>query len=384
VSIEVDSLHHKIIINGKTSGKFGSGPGEFHYPSNAVVLDDRAYVCDSWNHRVQVFKLPEWKFDFEFGEFFCPKWIEMVEDRGRPLLLVVDTNNARVCFHEPNGRRYAVFSFESHTYPVKARLVDCETVEIIFEDEHTESFDIANIIRCSDWGHRLDKPVCLVRDDRGFIYVSDFGRRTVEMYDTSGSFVGEVLGPDVLKLPGKMVMNGDDLIITDRPANAVFIYDTVKETHRRWDYPFNAPGFVGRDARGNIWVGSYTCEPNPKGATFPVFTRDYEFLRTVTFRETKQPTCVGFAADRVLIGDQHARNVFIFSEDGVFNKTLRDQPYDAPVWSVRFDDAGHIYVGVGPVVDLLWLSELKRLYYIDFDTSSVRYSGERAFSSRRR
>ena len=126
-----------------------------------------------------------------------------------------------------------------------------------------------------------------------------------------------------------MVMNGDDLIITDRPANAVFIYDTVKETYRRWDYPFNAPGFVGRDARGNIWVGSYTCEPNPKGATFLVFTRDYEFLRTVTFRETKQPTCVSFAADRVLIGDQHARNVFIFSEDGVFNKTLRDQPYDA-------------------------------------------------------
>ena len=40
-------------------------------------------------------------------------------------------------------------------------------------------------------GHRLDKPVCLVRDDRGFIYVSDFGRRTVEMYDTAGSFVGE-------------------------------------------------------------------------------------------------------------------------------------------------------------------------------------------------
>ena len=302
---------------------------------------------------MQVFKLPEWEFDFAFDDFFCPKWIEVIEDRGQRLLLVVDSNNARLCFHEPNGRRQSVFSFESHTFPVKAWLRDSETIEIVFEDEHVERFDIASIVRHSDWTNRLDKPVSIVRDDRGFVYVSDLGRKTVEMFDTDGNFISLVLGPDVLTLPGKMVMNGDDLLIADRPANTVFIYDTIKETYRRWDFPFRAPGFVGRDSKGKIWVGSYTLEPDPHGATVLVFTDGYEFRKAVDFGETHQPTCIAFDGDHVLISDQQARNVLIFSEDGAFVRTLREEPYDGPVWAVRSDEAGHIYVGVGPVVDLL-------------------------------
>src|SRR5262249_48491990 len=177
MSIEVDTLHHQVIINGKPSGKLGSGPGEFHYPSNAVVLDHHVYVCDSWNHRVQVFALPDYRFAFEFGDFFCPKWIEAIEYHGVPLLLVVDRNNARLCFHEPNGRRLSLFTFESQTFPLKAQSLDDETIEVLFEDEHTEIYELGNIIRLSDWTSRLNKPISIVRDKRGFIYVSDFGRR---------------------------------------------------------------------------------------------------------------------------------------------------------------------------------------------------------------
>ena len=383
VLIEVDTLNHRVIVDGKARGQFGAGPGEFHYPSNAVVLDNRAYVCDSWNHRVQVFKLPDWEFDFEFGEFFCPRWIEVVEDRSQPLLLIVDTNNARLCFHDPNGRRFAILAFESQTFPVKARLLESETIEIEFEDDHVETFDLASIIRNSDWAHWLDKPISMVRDDRDFIYVSDFGRRTVERFDTDGNFISEVMGPGVLTLPGKMAMNGDDLLIADRLADVVFIFDTVKETYRRWHYPFDGPGCIGRDPHGNIWVGTYTVEPNPNGATFSVFTPKYELLRTFTFTETRQPTGIAFSGERVLVADQAARNVFIFSEDGVFSGTLREEPYNAPVRAVISDDAGHIYVGVGPVVDLLWAADLNRLYYIDFDIPAVRYSGARALFPKR-
>jgi len=383
VLIEVDSLNHQVIVNGRATGKLGSGPGEFRYPSNVVVLNNRAYVCDSWNHRVQVFKLPEWEFDFEFGDFFCPKWIEVIEDHGQRLLLVVDSNNARLCFHEPTGRRQSVFSFESHTFPVRAQLHDSETIEIVFEDEHVETFDIASIVRHSDWTNRLDKPVSIVRDDRGFVYVSDLGRKTVEMFDTDGNFINLVLGPDVLTLPGKMAMNGDDLLITDRPANTVFIYDTIKETYRKWDFPFRAPGFVGRDAIGKIWVGSYVMEPDPRGATVLVFSSQYEFRKAVDFRETHQPTCIAFDGQHVLVSDQEARNVFIFSEEGAFVRTVREERYDGPVWAVRSDEAGHIYVGVGPVVDLLWAADRNRLYYIDFDTASVRYSSATALFAAR-
>src|SRR5438552_11306886 len=108
-SIEVDTLHHQIVVGVVGRGRLGSRPGEFHYPSSVAVVNSRAYVADSWNHRVQVFDLPDWKFAFEFRDFFCPKWIEVVHDSGGPLLFVVDTNNARICFHEPDGRRVGTF-----------------------------------------------------------------------------------------------------------------------------------------------------------------------------------------------------------------------------------------------------------------------------------
>jgi hypothetical protein len=374
VQIETDTLRHRIIVGRKARGKLGRGPGEFRYPSRTLVIGDNAYVCDSWNHRVQVLKLPDWKFVFEFGDFFCPKWIDEIPDSGGPLLMVVDTNNARLCFHELDGRCVGTFTFESQSFPVSAKVLNDETIEVRFEDDHVETLTIAGSLRPADWTTRLESPISIVRDSNGLFYVSDFRRRTVEKFDTSGKFVSEILGPSVLTLPGKMLLNGKDLLITDRPANAVFIYDTAVETHRKWDYAFDGPGYIGRDLSGDIWVGPYTCEPNKAGATFRVFTHRYEFLRTVTFRETYQPTCIAFAGGNVLIGDQHARNVLLFSEEGRFKGNLRAEPYDAPVWSVLPDSSGHVYVGVGPVVDLYWAADLNRLYYIDIETSSVRYS----------
>jgi hypothetical protein len=196
----------------------------------------------------------------------------------------------------------------------------------------------------------------------------------VDKFDREGKFVAEVLGPGVLNLPGKMIMNGDDLVVVDRVTNTVLIYDTKAGKHRRWDYAFEEPGCIACDPRGNIWVGSNTSGPNPKGATILIFDSRYQFVRNVRFRKSRQPVSIAFAKDQVLIADQDARNVLAFSEDGTFAGSLREQPYDAQVCSVQADSAGNIYVGVAPVVDLHWVEDLGRLYYIDFDTSSVCYS----------
>jgi hypothetical protein len=299
--------------------------------------------------------------------------IGIVDDHGTPLLCVVDTNNARLCFHTADGTRIALFEFNSRRFPVAIRVASSGIIEIVFEDDHIESFEIESMLRPPWWTTKLDKPISIVRDPRGFIYVSDFGRRTVEKFDANGKFILEILGPDVLNLPGKMVMNGDDLLITDRPANAVFIYNTANETHRRWDHTFDGPGFIARDPNGNIWVGAYKFEPSPDGATFPVFDSSYQFIGSRTFREVHQPTAIAFAADCILIADQEARNVFSFTPEGDFIGCLREAPYDSPVWSVASDGDRHIYVGAGPIVDVLPANDLGRLYYIDFENSAVRY-----------
>jgi sugar lactone lactonase YvrE len=374
-SIEVDTLNHQVLVGVVPRGKRGSAKGEFHYPSSVAVFNGRAYVADSWNHRIQVFDLPEWRFAFEFGDFFCPRWIGVVHDHGKPLLFIVDSNNARLCWHEPgDGRRAGIFDFRSRRFPVSAQVLDSETIEVVFEDDHREVLDIESLIRPPFWTTRLDKPISIVRDVRGFVYVSDYGRRTVEKFSADGAFVGEVLGPDVLTLPGKMVMNGDDLLVADRPANAVFVYNTVNQSARKWEHTFDAPGFIGRSGAGEIWAGTYTMAPDPAGAKFEVFTSGYRFLRTVIFSDVHQPTSIAFAGNRILIADQAARNVMTYRCDYSFAGTLRDQPYDVPVWSVSHDGIGQVYVGAGPIVDLLSAPDLNRLYYIDFESAAIRYN----------
>jgi hypothetical protein len=375
-SIEVDILRHRVIVGGAARGKRGTGPGEFHYPAAVKVVQGRAYVVDSWNHRVQVFDLPEWTFAFEFGDFFCPKWIDVVTDQGTPLLVVVDTNNGRLCFQDLAGRRVAVFEFHSRIFPVAARVLDSEEIEVVFEDGSVGKFGIAELLHPRWWTTKLQRPISIVRDGAGFVYVSDFGRRTVEKFNADGEFIAELLGPDVLTLPGKMSMNGTDLLITDRPANAIWIVDTVTNSHRRWEYEFVAPGVIGRDSNGVLWVAPYRLEPDPKGALFLVFDANYGFLRTVEFHESHQPTSIAFAGDRAFVADQEARAVLMYGMDGTFIGPLRSSAYDWPVWAVMHDGNRHLYVGAGPVVDVLWTPDLARLYYIDFEASAVRYSEE--------
>lgn len=374
MSVEVDTLKHCVRVNGVIHGKLGQRPGEFHYPAQAAILDGRAHVADSWNHRVQVFDLPEWRFAFEYGDFFCPNWIGVIEDRDGPVLAIVDTNNGRLCFHDREGVRIAECPFNSRRFPISARIVDSETIDVIFEDDSKLTVSVPDVLRPQRWTTKLDKPISLARDGQGLIYVSDIGRHTVESFDPDGNLIAQILGPDVLRESGRLLINGNHLIVTDRVSNGVFIYDIVTKIHRRWEFGFDNPGFLGRDPEGRIWVGTYREQPDQTGARFEVFSGNYEFVRTVIFPEAHQPTCIGFAGGRILIADQAARNVLMFFPDMSFAGFLRQRPYDAPVWSVTDGGESHMNVSVGPITDVLWASDSHRIYYVDFENAAVRYT----------
>jgi hypothetical protein len=94
----IDELNHRVLMQN-ADGRLRVAATGFRYPRSIAVLDSMAYVVDSWNHRVRAFHLPEWNSAFEFGSFFCPSWIAIMND----LLVVADTNNRRLSFHEPNG-----------------------------------------------------------------------------------------------------------------------------------------------------------------------------------------------------------------------------------------------------------------------------------------
>jgi hypothetical protein len=67
------------------------------------------------------------------------------------LIVVVDTNNCRLCFHEADGRRIRVFDFHSRTFPVAARVLDSGVIEVSFENGSAGKYAISELIHSVWW-----------------------------------------------------------------------------------------------------------------------------------------------------------------------------------------------------------------------------------------
>lgn len=78
----------------RSFGQSGQQPGEFRDPCGiAIGPDDRIYVADTWNGRVQVFS-PEGRFEREWaGDFFGPRGIAVDQQSN---VYLADTGNGRI------------------------------------------------------------------------------------------------------------------------------------------------------------------------------------------------------------------------------------------------------------------------------------------------
>jgi hypothetical protein len=131
-----DEYHHRVIVEEPTGerwsfGGYGTGPGEFNRPRGLVLQEgqdpsaSRLFVCDAWNHRLQVFDGDgQWLRMFGTvgsgeGQFDVPSDVTIVPlpgslgDEGaagaqRMLLAVADRWNSRIHVSDTAGRFVAV------------------------------------------------------------------------------------------------------------------------------------------------------------------------------------------------------------------------------------------------------------------------------------
>lgn len=148
--VAVDEVEHRLAIQQPDGtfafmGKKGTGPGQFHYPKSIEVLNGTAYVVDSWNHRVQMFDVPAWTFKGAFDgaqegahQFFCPSSLALVP-RGDepPWLVVADTNNCRLTFHDFEGNYLFAHEPYHSGCPLKVRTSE-GAIEVQCEDGQWE------------------------------------------------------------------------------------------------------------------------------------------------------------------------------------------------------------------------------------------------------
>ncbi len=133
-------------------GQAGHEPGQFRQPSGlAIGPGNELYVCDTWNHRIQVLtKSGEYRRQY-LANFFSPRGVAVARDGT---VYVADSGNNRVVVLRADG-------------------------------EVVQSWD------GSAGGSPLREPVGIAVDDRrGVVFVTDNGQAKVRIFSSSGESLG--------------------------------------------------------------------------------------------------------------------------------------------------------------------------------------------------
>ena len=159
----------------KTVGQNGTRPGEFNNPSFIKVVNDRLYVCDRGNHRVQILNT-ELEYMDSFGcygngdsQFKCPN--DIAQDRARNLY-VTDTGNDRLQVFDCKGR----FSYAFNMKGVRPYGICVGSDQLVYVSDIGNN--CVSVFKTSgefvtSFG-QFSHPFGIVTDNDGFVYVSDF------------------------------------------------------------------------------------------------------------------------------------------------------------------------------------------------------------------
>ena len=164
----------------KVVGQKGTQPGEFSNLGMIKIIDDKLYVCDRGNHRVQILNT-ELEYVNSFGchgngngQF--KESSDIAQDRAGNLY-VTDTKNNRVQVFDCKGQFLSAFSKRGAAYKQQLKFplgicVGSDQFVYVFERGRGVSVFTTSGKFVTSFGQFSD-PAGIVIDDDGFVYVSD-------------------------------------------------------------------------------------------------------------------------------------------------------------------------------------------------------------------
>ena len=174
-----------------TVGRYGKGDGEFDSPNGLrICKDDELYVCDSNNHRIQVFDL-----DLNFKRVFDGK-----------------KGNGKGIFESPSD---VDFDASGHIYVVDCRN-DC--IVVFTHDEHFMFVVQNNLLN----RFKLYRPMNLcIHNDR--VFVTNFGGNNILVLNTAGVKVAS-FGNDNLHDPEGITVDENGFVYVISHKSLIFVY----------------------------------------------------------------------------------------------------------------------------------------------------------------
>ena len=176
----------------KCVGQEGSKVGEFDVIRGLTVHREQVYVCDRYNHRIQVFDL-----DLNFirsigshgkrrGEFGQPYDVKF-DTTGN--MYVADSDNNRVQVMDSSGQFIRVFGQEGEGYLYGPTALHTDKYVYVSDSRHHRIavYDTSGqfVTSFGRWGQRegeFQGPVCITSCTDGFIYVCDQYNNRVQIF----------------------------------------------------------------------------------------------------------------------------------------------------------------------------------------------------------
>ena len=192
-NIYVSSYHklQKFTSSGELIECVGQREGEFNEPLGVTLYDNQVYVCDSNNHRIQVFDL-DLNFIRSIGshgkgrcEFNAPYDVKFDSDGN---MYVAEYSNERVQVMDINGRFIRAFGQEGKLRgPTALHIVDKYVYvsdisgDCIVVYETSGQF-VTSFGRCGLMEGEFNRPYCITSCADGFIHVCDFFNNRVQIF----------------------------------------------------------------------------------------------------------------------------------------------------------------------------------------------------------
>lgn len=251
-----------------TQGGKGFGFGQFNEPRGVYAgRDNRVYVADTFNHRIQVFNALG-DFQYAFGsqgdgeaEFKEPNDV-ILDASGR--IVVVDTWNNRLQVFDGKGRYLDLWAGDQGLYAPRAITQDPVTGRFYLADTGNGQVRVLDasgemIGRYGGRGTgpgRLNNPTGIACHD-GRVYVLDRDNRRVVVLDREARYLSEFpiqFAGGWLGEPKLAVTHDGRILVSDVSGRRVLVYTAQGKLATTLGGPhvFEAPVGLGVSPAGNL------------------------------------------------------------------------------------------------------------------------------------
>ena len=248
----VDSANHQVMHVSRdgsvlnTFGEYGVGPGQFNEPWG-VAVDQQGYiyVADTWNHRIQKFD-PDGHHVLTWGRygqsavyditgqgvFFGPRGVAVGPDDR---IYVTDTGNNRVQVFTKDGQYISEFggTGEGQSFfnePVGIAINNAG--EVFIADTWNHRIQVFGLngfflrlweIPSWETEHPETKP--FLAEDDGVIYAVDPLAQRVLAFSAEGTYLWALQDSDNVLLPGGIAVADGLLYLVDATNGQIMVYD---------------------------------------------------------------------------------------------------------------------------------------------------------------